>query len=210
MQNEVIRWPEAGGIGSEHLVGQDNAGRRAPKLELGVGNNDALAPRVFSSLAVNAKAEVAQLAAQFRAHQANHLLKRDILIVPADRLGCWGEDGLRQLVGLPQAGWQFNSTHPLAGLIFLPGRAREVATNHALDRHHVSTDHQHRTSSELVGVLARRCGIVLNLRGHQMIGDNIFQEVEPKKRNLGQHAPLVRYPRGQHVIERGNSIGGYE
>ena len=37
-----------------------------------------------------------------------------------------------------------------------------------------------------------------------------FQEIEPEQGELGEHASLLRDAGGQHIVERGDAIGGDE
>ena len=43
-----------------------------------------------------------------------------------------------------------------------------------------------------------------------MVGHQVAKKLKPEKRNLGQHPALVRDAGGQHVVKRGNAIGGHE
>jgi hypothetical protein len=52
--------------------------------------------------------------------------------------------------------------------------------------------------------------IALDISRHQMVGDNIFEEIKPEQRNLRQHPAFVRDAGGQHIIESRDSVSGYE
>jgi hypothetical protein len=43
-----------------------------------------------------------------------------------------------------------------------------------------------------------------------MVGHDIFQKVEPEKRNLVQYLSLVRDAGRENVIKRGDSVRGYK
>ena len=43
-----------------------------------------------------------------------------------------------------------------------------------------------------------------------MVGHKVAQKIKPEKRNLRQHPALVRDAGGQHVIKRGDAVGGHE
>ena len=53
-------------------------------------------------------------------------------------------------------------------------------------------------------------GYLLHIGGDQMVGNDVFQEIEPEQRELGQHPALLRDAGGQHVVERRDAIGGHE
>ena len=96
------------------------------------------------------------------------------------------------------------------GLVFLPGGAGDVAAHHALDREHFGALHQHGASAQLVGILADRRRILVDLGRDQVVGDDIGEVIEPEQGNLGQDAALVGNAGGQNVVEGGDAVGGDE
>src|SRR5208282_4411739 len=60
------------------------------------------------------------------------------------------------------------------------------------------------------GILLQHLRITLDIRGDQMVGDDVRQEVEPEQRYLAQHTSLMRDAGGEHVIEGGNAVRGDE
>ena len=57
---------------------------------------------------------------------------------------------------------------------------------------------------------ANRRRITVHIGGDEMVGNDVLEKVEPEQRNLGQNAALVRNAGRQHVVERGNAVGGHE
>src|SRR5215469_4753972 len=54
------------------------------------------------------------------------------------------------------------------------------------------------------------CRITVRVRGHQVIGNDIFQEIKPEQRKLREHVALVRNARGEHVVKGRDAVGGYK
>ena len=97
--------PEAGGVGRQDLVGEDDlrAGVAA-ELELGVGEDDPPLGGVLGAARVDLDRDPPQLFHQRPvADDLGRAVEVDVLVVVADLgLGRRGEDRLRQLVGLEQ------------------------------------------------------------------------------------------------------------
>ncbi len=63
----------------------------------------------------------------------------------------------------------------------------------------------------MVGVFLGRGGIARYVGGDDVVGDNVAQELEPEKGNLGEYTPLVGNAGGQHIVEgKRDAIGGDE
>ena len=43
-----------------------------------------------------------------------------------------------------------------------------------------------------------------------MVGNDVFEEIEPEQRKLGEHSSFLRNASRQHVVERRDAIGGNE
>ncbi len=108
--------PEARGIGGQDFVDEDDlvrlracgasarwAGRRQPKLELGVGDDDPLRLGVFAATAIDLQGQIPEPGDQLDADEAARLLEADVLVVAAVGLGRRGEDRLGQPVGFLEA-----------------------------------------------------------------------------------------------------------
>src|SRR4029077_1530112 len=85
----AVRGPEARGIGRQHFVDE-----RQPALavdaefELGVGDDDAAAARVFGRESIQRERDVAYRGGKLRTDERGHFLETDVLVVSADlRLG---------------------------------------------------------------------------------------------------------------------------
>ena len=50
----------------------------------------------------------------------------------------------------------------------------------------------------------------MHIGGGQVIRHDALQEIEPVQRELGQDPPFLRDAGGQHVVERGDAVGGHE
>src|SRR2546427_2380783 len=107
----LICRPQAGRVGSQHLIRQSDAIACDPELKLGIGDNDPFAARVSGGLAVNLQADVPQFAAQLRADEARHLLKGDVLVVAVSGLVSRGKNRLWQLPRFLQAGGQLDTAN---------------------------------------------------------------------------------------------------
>src|SRR5580698_6791661 len=103
--------PETRRIRCQHFVSEYQSAWRAPKFELGIGNDDAAGFRVVGSRLIDLDAEIPQLLAQFAAGQLHHAVEGNILIVPAAGLDSGGKDRLRQLIGFAQSFGQRNPAH---------------------------------------------------------------------------------------------------
>src|SRR5580765_3397206 len=126
------------------------------------------------------------------------------------RLGRRRKDRFRQLVRFLQPLGQFDPANRARRLIFLPCGTRNVATHDALDRKHVSVHHDHRPAPQLIAVLPDCLWVLVHIGRDEVIGDNVLEEVEPEKRDLGQDLTLVRDPRRQNVVEGRDAVCCHE
>ncbi len=51
---------------------------------------------------------------------------------------------------------------------------------------------------------------MVDIRGDQVVGDDLGEVVEPEQRNLVEHPSLVRDAGGQNVVEGRDAVGGDE
>src|SRR4029450_6576629 len=84
----VLRlWPEARRVGREDFVDQDQLATRHTKLELGIGDDDALSFRVGYRATVNLERQVAQPRDEIAADDLAGLRLADVFVVARLRLG---------------------------------------------------------------------------------------------------------------------------
>ncbi len=122
--------------------------------------------------------------------------------------GGWGEDDFRELVGLAQAGGEGDAADFSCGLIFLPTGAGKVAARHTFDRERARFSHHHRAAGQFIPEMIKRGR---EFRGAQnVIGEDIFQEIEPEERELRQDASLVGYRRGHDDVEGREAIRSHD
>src|SRR5262249_14168943 len=69
---------------------------------------------------------------------------------------------------------------------------------------------QHRPAFELITKRLQVFRIVLDVRGYDVIGDDILEVVEPEGRHLRQDLTLVRNRSGENHIERRKTVGGHD
>ena len=60
---------------------------------------------------------------------------------------------------------------------------------------------------ELIAVAGQRIRVAIDIRRHEVSGDDVFEKVEPEDRELGQHLSFAGNAVRQDHIEGGNSIG---
>ena len=96
--------------------------------------------------------------------------------------------------------------------IFLPGRAREVAADHAFDREHRGAPAQHGAPGD-----RRRDGPVsagtcaddlVGVGADHVMRHHAFELAEPPGADLGQHRALHRDGLGHHHVEGADAVGG--
>lgn len=59
---------------------------------------------------------------------------------------------------------------------------------------------------QLGGIRLQLRRVLADVGGDKVVGNDGLQELEPEKRELGQHSPLLRYASRQNVIECRDSI----
>lgn len=62
----------------------------------------------------------------------------------------------------------------------------------------------------MIGILANRLRVMLDVGGDHMIGDDVRKEVKPEQGNLGEHPPFMRDAGRQDVVKGRNAVGGDE
>ena len=53
-------------------------------------------------------------------------------------------------------------------------------------------------------------GILVDIGGDQVVGDDVGEVIEPEQGNLAEDASLVGDAGGQNVVEGGDAVGGDE
>src|SRR5215472_1118429 len=139
----LVRGPEPRRVGCKDLVGQDQTLRCMAELKFGIRDDNAAAGGVVGRGFINADAQVTKLFRELGSHALAHVVKRNILVVPADSFGCRRKDGLRQLVRLAQTGGKLDSADRPGSLVILPSRAGEVAADYTFDIDHLRFADQH-------------------------------------------------------------------
>src|SRR6202521_1826527 len=97
----AVRGPEARGVRRQHFVDERQPAVAVDtEFELGVGDDDAAAARVFGREAIQRERGVAYRGGKLWTDERGHFLETDVLIVSADlRLGRRREQRLRQTPG---------------------------------------------------------------------------------------------------------------
>src|SRR5262245_8944625 len=97
------------------------------------------------------------------------------------------EDRLRQLIALPKSLRQRDAAHGPSVAIFLPTRAGQIPASNALNLDHVGAFDKHRPSFQRRTMWPQHRGVLLHIRGDDMVWDETLQEVEPEKRHAIEH-----------------------
>jgi hypothetical protein len=141
-----------------------------------------------------------------------------------------GEDGLGELVGFAEIGRERDAADGPGGAVVLPAGAGEVAADDALDGKHLGAADDHAAAGDLLlegrvgqdargaerlaedgfGEGSKERGDVSPVSGEEVVGDGVFEEVEPEGGDLGEDLPLVRDAGAEHVVEGGDAVGGDE
>ena len=84
--------------------------------------------------------------------------------------------------------------------VFAQAAAGQVGAGYAFDWEHLEAPHEDRAPLDGGG----------NVGGHDVVGHEISELVEPPERQLGQHDTLVRNGAIEHEVEGGEPVGGNE
>nr|WP_030284322.1 hypothetical protein [Streptomyces catenulae] len=195
--------PEARRVGRQDLVGQDQFAVLEAELELGVGEEDAATAGDVAGAGVDVEGGAAQPGGGLRADLTGDLLVRDVLVVVADgRLGGRGEDRGGEFGAVDEALGE-RQTADRAGLPVLgEAGAGEVAAGDALDGGHVQGGADEGAARPVGG------GAGGQLRGEDVVGDEVGELVEPPQGELGEDAALVGDLGGQHPVVHGDAVTG--
>ncbi|CAB4578670.1 unannotated protein [freshwater metagenome] len=165
------------------------------KLELGVGNDDALGGRNVARGFVELDADVADAGGQVDADHGHGLFEGDVFVVLAHRrFGRWRVNGLGQAAGVFQACGQLHTAHSLVILVLLPATARQITAHHRLNRDGFEALDQHGAALDL----RYFCGAhhALGRFACQVNGANVqafgAELVKPKQRHLREQHPFAR------------------
>src|SRR5450830_1336397 len=183
--------PEARGVGRQHFIHQvHDAVVVEAEFEFGVGDDDAARGRVLGRGLVQCNADVAHLGGQFGTDASFHVGKADVFIMLAQiGLGRRGEQWLRQLFSLLQAGWQLDAADAARILIIFPARTDDVTAHHRLDHDGFQSLGDHGTALHLFHFLWR----YHRFRRHagQMIRHDMTQFLEPEVTHLIEDLALA-------------------
>jgi hypothetical protein len=125
-------------------------------------------------------------------------------------LGRRREDRLRERGAVEQPLRQRDAAHR-AGLAVVDEPASgEVAAGHALDGLHDQPTAQHRAAAELVCVRRELRGVVVDGRGHEVVGHQVRELAEPPQGQAGEHRALVRDRGREHDVVRRDPVGGHQ
>src|SRR4051794_36862605 len=150
--------PEPRRVRRHHLVDQnDLAVLVAAELELGVGDDDALLAGGLLAERVDRARHALQRRRHIRAEDLAHPGDRDVLVMAGFGLGRRAEDRRLQLFAFDQARLQLLAGERAGRGIFLPGRAGDVAADHAFDGEYCGAPAQHRAAED-VGAMILQCG----------------------------------------------------
>ena len=159
---------------------------------MSVRQNLAFGLRMRGAARVQAQSQLPQAGNRVPAHKRARLFLADVHVVAGRRLGRRREDGLRQPVGLAEAGRQPDAADRSGLLIFLPPAAREIPASDAFDGEGLGLPHEHRTAAQPAGFGRRRLRVRGRIRRYNMIGNDRARSVEPERGNLRQHFSFVR------------------
>src|SRR5581483_432639 len=136
--------PEPRTVRGHDLVDQDDAPLRvAAEFELGVGDDDAVVAADLLTARVDRARHAFERIGHLRAHDLTHPADRDVFVVTALGFGGGREDCGLELAALEEAFRKLLAGERTGRRIFLPGRAREIAADHAFDRKHLGPFAQH-------------------------------------------------------------------
>ena len=198
--------PVTRGIGREHFVhDMQFAGGVLAELELGVGEDEAglgggvVAERIQGDGGGLHGGEVG--AEDFRAAGFG-----DGLVVTFGGLGGRGEDGLRKLRGLDEAGGQLVVEDGAGLLVLLESGGGEVAAHDGLDGEDGHLEAEHRAVHEVGAVLEEGAhgGVVV---GHEVVREDFADEVEPTQGDAGEKLALAGHAVGHDDIEGREAVG---
>ena len=210
--------PEARRVGRENLVDQDHAildgtavavadGQQA-ELEFRVGDDDAARFGMRGAFGVEAQRQLPDAIEHALADQFGGVLFRDVDVVPALRLRRRREDRFGQPIRFTQSLGQADAAQLTGRDIVFPARARQVASGDAFHRQRLGAGDEHRPALQQIG-RSPRFARIRGRRGRQeVIGHDRLHALEPERRNLGEHLALVGNARAEHIVERGDAVGG--
>src|SRR5262249_2420448 len=124
----LICRPESRGVGRQGLVAEHQSiVRIEAKLELRIRDEDAAVGRVRRGELIGPDRESPGLGQAIRSDEQSGLLARDVLVVPALRLGGGREDRLGEPIRFTQPARQTVPTYLTGRPIVLPARAGQIA-----------------------------------------------------------------------------------
>ncbi|EKD34290.1 MAG: hypothetical protein ACD_75C02404G0006 [uncultured bacterium] len=183
-----VHRPEPRGIWRQHFIDKDQLAVIFAQFELGVGDDYPFGQGIISGLPVEGDADLRNLSCLFRPDDLFHGLDRDVLVVgPEFGLSRRCKQRLRQLVRFFHAGRQLKAANDRILLVGTPERTGDIAAHNAFDGERPGLFHQDRPAPQLLGIGAASLGIFLDISGNHMIFDNVSEQIEPEKGELGEN-----------------------
>src|SRR5713226_2181514 len=206
--------PEPRTVGGHHLVDQDNSSIAVPaEFEFCVGDDDALVAAEFFSKPIDRAAHALQRVRHLVAENLAHARNRDVLVVAGLGLGRRTEDRRLQFCTLEQTRRQLLACQRAGLRVFLPGRAREIAADHAFDRKHLRAPAQHRATGERGAMSLQRRHFIddgVGIGADHVMRHHALELVEPPGADLGQYRALHRDRFGHDHVEGADAVGGQQ
>ena len=138
--------------------------------------------------------------------QLRSALEVDVLVVSLLRLGGRGEQRLGKAIGLAQATGKLDPAHRPSALVVLPAGAAQVAAHDALNEQRLGFLHQHGAARQLFAIDVKRSREIGGAKN--MVGNDVFQQIEPEERKLRKDFSLVGNGSGHYDIEGGEAVSG--
>ncbi len=202
--------PETGGVGRQKLIDQAQIAVQVhAKLELGVGDDDAVPRGVVPACLVDGKAGLPEPLRQIGPERLGHGIEGDIEIVAGFSLGCGREEWRIQALAFHQSLRQPLARQGSPMAIFRPGRPRQITAHHTFEGHGRGPPNQHGPARQL-GADASQLRYAVDdfsgSRGDVVRGKYVGQALEPEGTDLSQHCALVRHRLPHHHVERAHPI----
>src|SRR5262245_13267365 len=125
-------------------------------------------------------------------------------------LGRRREQRCSEVLRLAQADGENKSADLPGAAIVFPGRARQIAPYHTLNRQWFSLVHEHAATVQYIAIRPACLWIVLGIDRHQMIAYQPLGALEPKAGELGENFPLAGDASWQHNVEDRDAIGRHD
>jgi hypothetical protein len=205
--------PEAGAVGRENLIDEEQPAVARSELELAIGNDDAARRRQRPSAFVHVPCQALEPASRLIADDLRHAGHRNVLVMAGLRLRCGTEERRLEAIALAKSRRQNLSGKGARLAILLPCRASEIATDHALDGEDARSPTEHRPSAEKVAMAVERRDLVSDLirvGAQHMMLHVALESAQPPCGELRQDGTLRWNGLVHHHVEGTDAIGGDE